>query len=190
MRAYDSDPRVEGLGASEAALARALLGENVLTESQLEDFLVLRERFDKDGKRYLGDIMVERGYISQGVLDEFFAQNNEMYLEFLDELTETGFLREDQKERILADEGSKTKVVSVLEKLGIMTKESFIKLFSKRVNSLRLGDWLLAKRKIDKEKLSRALAEQNIYRLEDYLRFHKILDEARLAKIKEKLGIA
>ncbi|MGK7345805.1 MAG: hypothetical protein ACNS63_08345 [Candidatus Nitrospinota bacterium M3_3B_026] len=171
-------------------LARALLGGNMMTEDQFEDFLGLRERFDQGGKRYLGDIMVERGYISQDVVDEFFAQNNEMYLEFLDELIETGFLREDQKERILADEGSRTKVVSVLEKLGIMTKESFIKLFSKRVNSLRLGDWLLAKRKIDKETLEKALKEQNIYRLEDYLRFHEIIDEARLAKIKEKLGIA
>jgi len=68
--------------------------------------------------------------------------------------------------------------------------DNFIKLFSSKVNALRLGDWLLAKRKIAPEVLKKALQEQKIYRFEDYLVYHGILPRATVDLLKEKLGLA
>ena len=186
----ESDPRIKNLDAGEVKLAKTLEHNNMLTREQFNEFLELRESFEKKGKRYLGDILVERGFVRQEDIDEFFVENNEMYIEFLDRLIDEGFLREEQKDRVMADEGARTNVVSVMEKLGIMTKESFIKLFSKRVNSLRLGDWLLTKRKIDGARLKKALEEQGVRRLDDYLVHRGIVEKDKLEEIKKKLRIA
>lgn len=185
----ESDPRLSVMDQSEMKLAKVLLRNNKMTEDQLNNFLSIRADFEKSGKRYLGDILVHRGYVKQEDIDEFFSENNQMYIKFLDRLIEEGFLSEEQRDEILADELSKQNVVAVLEKGGIMTKESFIKLFSKRVNSLRLGDWLLAKRKLSEETLKKALQEQSANRLEDYLVFHGIAKKDLIEGIKKKLNI-
>jgi len=184
----ESDPRIGNLGSDEIKLARVLLKNNKITEAQLNEFLDARARFEAQGKRYLGDILVDSGYVKKEDIDEFFMENNEMYLQFIKRLVDEGFMGEDERNRIMADEQSAKNVVPVLESLGIMTKENFIQLFSKRVNSLRLGDWLLAKRKIDKEKLEQALQEQNANKLEGYLVHRKIVGRDLIEMIKQKLS--
>lgn len=179
----------ESLSQSEVKLARVLIRNNKLTVDQLNVFLKERNRFENDGKKYLGDILVERKYIDRGVLDQFFKENNDLYLAFCERMVVEGFLSEEQLETIKAHEDAGTNVMSALSKAGIMTKDNFSKLFSKRVNALRLGDWLLTKRKISEENLDMGLKEQNVYRLDEHLLFYKLMSEEFLEKVKEKLSI-
>lgn len=181
---------IESLDPGEVAMAKVLLAKGRITQEQIKQFLVVRERLDRDGKPYLGDILVDRGLITNETLDEFFAENNHLYREFLGSLVDGGYLGVEQRQRVLDDPESATKIVAVMEKLGIMTKDNFIRLFSKKVNALRLGDWLLAKRKLEPAVLNKALAEQKIYRFEDYLVHHGILPRATVDMLKEKLGVA
>ncbi|MBF0292818.1 MAG: hypothetical protein HQK86_11755 [Nitrospinae bacterium] len=181
---------IESLDPGEVAIAKTLLAKGRITQDQIKHFLVLREKLDRVGKPYLGDILVERGLISKETLDEFFTENNHLYREFLGSLVEGGYLGAEQRQKVLNDPDSATKIVAVMEKLGIMTKDNFIRLFSSKVNALRLGDWLLAKHKIEPAVLKKALAEQKIYRFEDYLVYHGILPKETVEMLKEKLGLA
>jgi polyhydroxyalkanoate synthesis regulator phasin len=180
---------IESLDPSEVALAKTLLANGRVTQDQIKDFLQLRKRLDSEGKPYLGDILVEKGHITKETLAEFFTENNHLYKTFLSSLVEGGYLNESQRQKILNDPESSKTIVAVMEKLGIMTKDNFIKLFSSKVNALRLGDWLLAKRKIDPNLLKTALEEQKIYRFEDYLVYHGILPRQTVDAIKDKLGL-
>ncbi len=179
----------DSLDPREVKLAKVLIRNNKMTVAQLNDFLKERNRFEEDGKRYLGDILVDRKYIEQDVLDQFFKENNDMYHTFCERLVFEGFLTQEQFEAIKSHEEASTNLVSALSKLGIMTRDSFSKLFSKRVNALRLGDWLLTKKKIKEENLKSALDEQNVYRLHDYLLFYKIVNKELMDKVREKFSI-
>ena len=181
---------IENLDPSEVAIAKTLLAKGRITQEQIKEFLVMRDKLDKEGKLYLGDILVERGHITKEVLEEFFTENNHLYRAFLSNLVDGGFMGVDQRKRVLDDPDSAKIIVSVIEKLGIMTKDNFIKLFASKVNALRLGDWLLAKRKIAPDVLKRALQEQKMYRFEDYLVYHGILPKETVDMLKEKLGLA
>jgi hypothetical protein len=181
---------IDSLDPGELTMAKALLANGRITKEQIKEFLLMRDKLDKEGRLYLGDILVERGYITKQVLEEFFAENNHLYKAFLANLVESGFMAAEQRKRVLEDPGSAHTIVSVIEKLGIMTKDNFIKLFASNVNALRLGDWLLAKNKIDPASLKKALDEQKIYRFEDYIIYHGILPKESVEKIKEKLGLA
>ncbi len=181
---------IECLDPGEVKMAKVLIRNNKITIKQLNEFLAERNRYEQSGKRYLGDILVEKKFITQEALDEFFAENNQLYNEFCHKLVDEGFLRQEQLEAILAHEDASTNMVSALEKQGIMTRESFTKLFSKRVNALRLGDWLLTKKAITGEKLKEALELQSIYRLEDYLVYYKISSKELIVRVKEKLGLS
>lgn len=181
---------IESLDPGEVAMAKTLLAKGRITQDQIKQFLALRERLDREGKPYLGDILVERGLITKESLEEFFTENNHLYKGFLDSLVDGGYLSAEQRQRVFDDPASAKTIVLVMEKLGIMTKDNFIKLFSSKVNALRLGDWLLAKRKIAPEVLKKALEEQKIYRFEDYLVYHGILPRATVELLKERLGLA
>jgi len=184
------DAVIENLDPGEVAMAKTLLAKGRITQAQIKEFLVMRDKLDKEGRLYLGDILVERGFITNEVLEEFFTENNHLYRAFLANLVDGGFMSAAQRQRVLDDPDSAKIIVYVIEKLGIMTKDNFIKLFANKVNSLRLGDWLLAKRKIDPEVLKRALQEQKMYRFEDYLVYHGILPKETVDMLKEKLGLA
>jgi len=184
------DNVIESLDPGEVAMAKTLLAKGRITQAQVKEFLAMRGKLEKEGKLYLGDILVERGFITNEVLEEFFTENNHLYMAFLANLVDDGFMNAAQRQRVLDDPDAPKTIVSVIEKLGIMTKDNFIKLFASKVNSLRLGDWLLAKRKIDPVELKRALEEQKMYRFEDYIVYHGILPRETVDMLKEKLGLA
>jgi len=177
------------LSENEVILARSLLAKRKISGMQFAQFIQLRNRFDNEGKRYLGDILVGRGDLSKETLDEFFTKNNAAYLEFCHQLLDQGFLRRDHHDRIMADERSANNVISVIEDLGIMTKESFTKLFGNKSGAIRLGDWLVENKKVTKEKLQDALAEQTLNNLEGYLVYHKIVDRETIDEFKEELNL-
>ncbi len=177
------------LDPNELKIAKVLLHNKKITNDQFNRFLKERKRFERDGKLPLGDILVEMGYIQKKVVDQFFKEHNGLYFDFAKRLAQEGFLSEELLNKILAHKEAKTNIVAAIEKLSIMTRENFINLYSKRVNSLRLGDWLLIKKKIDNAKLEKALEYQSVHRFEDYLVYHKIIDKDMINKIKNKLDI-
>ncbi|MBI5815315.1 MAG: hypothetical protein HZB29_06850 [Nitrospinae bacterium] len=189
MPGTEIEPGLERLDPNEARLARALINGGMVSKENFIAFLGFRNKLDSEGRRYLGDILVERGYIRREDVEEFFMENNQLYLSFCEKLANDGYLSDENHAKIASHPDAKVNVVSLMEKLGIMTKESFTKLFSKRVNALRLGDWLVAKRRIDAALLSQALAEQKIYRLEDYLVYHKLITRDGLDGFKRAAGI-
>jgi len=174
----------------ERTLARALLRNNIISTERFKHFISLRAGLDRDGRRYLGDILLERKLISDADLKAFFQENNSAYLDFIKSLNKKGFMSNAQLKSILDDPESATSAVTVVERLGFMTKDNFVRLFAKSGPSVRLGEWLVKRGKLDQAKLDDALAEQSIHTLEDYLLFHKILDKGTLDKIKLKLGFA
>jgi hypothetical protein len=178
------------LEPDEIRFAKVLLANNLLSREKFAAYLAERSRFDSDGKRYLGDILVELALVSADDLDEFFQESNERYLLFLEELVEGGYLPRNQWKEVMDDDEAETNVVNVLERRGVMTKANFSQLFSKRVNALRLGDWLLSHEKIKKEDLDRALAHQRIYRLDDWLVAHKALSREKVDAVRKRLGMA
>lgn len=173
----------------ELKIAKVLLHNKKITKDQFMAYLKERDRFEKEGKRPLGDILVEKGLIKREVLSEFLKEHNDFYREFCKQLVEEGFLRQEQLEKILKHEDSSTNIVSSIDKLNIMTKTNFIILYSKRVNSLRLGDWLLHGKKITLDQLKLCLAEQRVYRLDDYFIYHKVVTREIMEKIKDKLEL-
>ena len=184
-----SEHGMETIDPSEVRLAAALVKTGLIGKEVIAEFIASRKKRDADGKKYLGDILVEKGFVKREDVEEFFTENNQLYLNFCDKLVEDGYLSGDNHFRIMSDPKSKVNVVSLMEDLGIMTKESFTKLFAKRVNALRLGDWLVAKRRIGAALITQALEEQKIYRLDDYLVFHKILQKEQLESFKIKAGL-
>lgn len=180
---------VDILEPNELKVAKVLLHNKKITKEQFNKFLVERNRFEREGKLPLGDILIEMGFIQKNVVDQFFKEHNDLYLNFAKRLVQEGFLSKEQLERLMAHKDAKANIIAAIEKLSIMTRENFIKLYSKRVNSLRLGDWLLTKKKIDNEKLNKALKRQSVHRLEDYFVYHKIIDKDLIKKVKIKLDI-
>ncbi len=178
------------LEPDEIRFAKVLMSNKLMAREDFARFLAERRRFDTDGKRYLGDLLVDRGLISADDVERFFQENNRRYLTFLDDLREAGYLSRPQYREVMEDAESSVNVVNALERLSIMTKASFIQLFSKRVNALRLGDWLLTNRKIDKETLEKTLNEQRVYRLEDWLVTQGLMSEEKITAIQRKLGMA
>ncbi len=174
---------------NEKKLAKVLIEKNKLSKEQFEQFIQLRKEFDDKGKRYLGNILVDRGLVSKETLNDFFTENNKFYLKFCDQLLKQGFLQTEQYNSIMNDDRSSVNVVSVIEEQGIMTKESFTKFFWNNTSTLRLGEWLVENKKLGKESLDDALAEQNINNLENYLVYNKILTMETINLVKEKLGL-
>jgi len=174
---------------NEKKLARILIEKNKLSKKQFGRFVQLRKEFDNKGKRYLGDILVDRGLVSKETLNDFFTENNKFYLRFCDQLLKQGFLQTEQYNSIMDDGRSGVNVVSVIERQGIMTKESFTKFFWNNTSALRLGEWLVENKKLDKKSLDDALAEQSVNNLEDYLVYNKILTMETIDLVKEKLGL-
>jgi len=179
--------RLDALTADETKLAKVLLHNKKMTDEQLDTFIGVREKQDREGKKYLGETLVERGLITQETLDEFFGQNNKMYLEFCEQMHEKGFIKTSQFKAIMDDEASQKNVVTVIENLGVMTKDSFIKLFSGSYNTFKLGEWLVAKHKVDAAELNEALKEQSLHSLDDYLVYYKIVDSKIIDVVKSKL---
>ncbi|MBF0169727.1 MAG: hypothetical protein HQK87_01335 [Nitrospinae bacterium] len=178
------------LEPDEVRFAKVLMGNNLLTREDFARFLTERRRFDTDGKRYLGDLLVDRGLIKSEDVEAFFRENNQRYLTFLDDLTEAAYLSRAQFREVMEDAESAVNVVNTLERRSIMTKANFIQLFSKRVNALRLGDWLLTHRKIDKATLEKTLNHQRVYRLEDWLVTEGLMGKEKVTAIQRKLGMA
>lgn len=175
------------MGEDDVRLATTLMRVKKLSEGQLEEFIQFHNRRISTGKKYLGDILQERGLITKKALGEFFKENNRIYQEFLKVMLDRGFLTRKQYEDVTADKDSRVSVVFVLEKLGIMTKDNFTKLCANMTAAPRLGDWLVENGKIGKEDLNKALEEQKVTNLEDYLLYNKIVDKKTLDRVKDWL---
>jgi len=181
------DERYGPLGEDEITLAKVLVRNKKMTEEQLDSFMEMRKKSNSAGKRYLGDVLVRRGMIKAEVLDKFFANNNKQYLKFIDHMVERGLIGEGQVKEIMRYKEARQNVVMVIERLGLMTKASFIKLFLNYQNALKLGEWLIANKIVEEDKLQDALKEQSISNLEEYVVYHDMLDRQTIDQIKQKL---
>ena len=180
---------IEMLTERERKLARKLLDENLISAPQFEEFLAKRARMDAEGKARLGDMLIKEGYITREDLDEFFLANNRIYLDLLGNLAEGGFLSESQYQAIIGHQSARTNVVAALENLNIMTRDSFIRHCSNRANLIRLGEWLLMKGKIAPQALERALVEQHVNNLEDYILHHKLVEKEKLNMLLDSMSL-
>lgn len=187
MSQDEKDERYGPLGEDEITLAKILVRNKKITSQQLDSFIELRKKSHSAGKQYLGDVLVKRGMIKEEVLDKFFEKNNEQYLKFIAHMVDQGLLGEGQRKKIMRHKEARQNVVMLIEQLGIMTKASFIKLFLNYQNALRLGEWLVANKILDEDKLQDALKEQSISNLEEYVVYHNMLDRKTMDQIKQKL---
>lgn len=181
------DERYGPLGEDEIALAKVLIDNRKMTEKELDSFIQLRKKSLSAGKQYLGDVLVKRGMVKASDLEKFFQNNNRQYLNFIEHLVESGLMGEEQAKKIMDHKEARKNVVMVIEQLGIMTKAIFIKLFLNYQNASKLGEWLIANKILDKDKLQDALKEQSISNLEEYVIYHDMLDRQTLDQLKQKL---
>ncbi len=181
----DSTYGLELLDEEEIRVARFLLEKGKISPDQLIRFIDMRRKYSNDGKKYLGEILVQRGFVSKDDIGQFFLENNRLYLKFCEEMVQTGFMSRRDYEALTESEGSKESVVEALEKLNIMTRATFTRLFASRVNALRLGEWLKVTGKIADEKLRQALLEQSIFSFADYLEHENILSKEEQTALLE-----
>jgi len=181
------EERYGPLGEDEITLAKVLVRNKKMTEDQLDSFIALRKTSHSSGKLYLGDVLVKRGMIKEDALDKFFQNNNKQYLKFISHMVDKGLIGESQAKTIMQYKEARQNVVMVIERLGIMTKASFIKLFLNYKTALKLGEWLVTNKILDEEKLQDALKEQSISNLEEYVVYHNMVDRQTIDQLKQKL---
>jgi len=173
----------------EKKIAGHLLANRIISETQFREFLDKRKKIDTGGKAFLGGMLVGKGLLEAGALEEFFQTNNRIYLDLLGQMKDGGYLSEAQYAAVMRADESKTNVVAALERLNIMTRESFIRICSNRVNLLKLGEWLVMNGKLKREVLEEALEEQHVNNLEDYLIHRKLVGRDLLAGLVDIMGL-
>lgn len=183
--------KFEALDEEETILAKALLRKKLMTEEALTDYIAFRKKKDATGKKYLGQILVDEGLITDEDLQEFVDQSNELHMEFCETLVDKGFLTEEQLEHVWRKrDDSGDDVIAVLENEGLMTRDSFAKIFDKNssVGTLRLGEWLVLNKKVTNEQILASRDLQRVNKLEDYLLHNKLITEKVLDKVKTDLS--
>ncbi|MDH5639123.1 MAG: hypothetical protein OEZ04_11600 [Nitrospinota bacterium] len=181
--------KIECLTEREKKIARRLLDDGSITTGEFREFLVKREKIDTVGKMHLGDLLIKDGHITRETLDDFFTENNRLYLDLLGQMVDGGYISKEQYATILKDKASKLNVVAALENSKIMTRENFIRLCANRMDLFKLGEWLVMRKKIEPEILKRALAEQHVNNLEDYLLHHDMVAKERIAELVDVMGL-
>ena len=182
--------KFEVLDEEETILAKALQSNSLITAKELNGYIEFRKKKDETGKTYLGQILVEHGLVTDDDLQEFVDQVNELHMDFCDVLVDKGFLNEGQLEHIWRRrDDSGEDVIAILEDEGLMTRDSFAKIFDKNssVGNLRLGEWLVLNKKVTNEQVLAARDFQRVNTLEDYLLHNKLIAEEALKNVKSDL---
>lgn len=177
------------LEQEEASLAHVLLKHHLLKDEDMNRFLSYRVNRRSAGKKYIGGTLIDLGYVTQADLDMYVKENHDKHAAFLRKLSDEGYLTPEQF--VLAQRKSEETggdVVTAINELNIMTRENYIRFFNNREHIPRMGEWLVAKRKITQEQLDRAVKLQNVNSFTDYLKFHDLVNAEVVDKIKEKLA--
>jgi hypothetical protein len=179
----------EVLERPEAVLAQALMKVKLVPEQAIQDYITFAKENHQSGKPYLGKVLLNMKYITQADLDEYVNENDAAHAEFMESLLKGGYLTNEQR-NMLFEEKNKTgnDLITLINELGIMTKENYMRIFNNRVYVLKLGEWLVMKKKVTEEQLGVALKVRNISTLEEYLLHHNSITKPMLDKIKEKLA--
>jgi len=171
-------------------IAQVLLKNNIATKGDIEAYLNFKKLHDEVGKEYLGKILLRLGYIDEQVTDEFLHEQAKPVLEFTQSLVKDGFLSKDifnELERLHEKDGGE--IMSLVQELNFMTKDQFVRIFTQKMGGLlRLGEWLVFKKKVTNEQVEEAMQIQKATNLSDYLVLKKICKESVIAKVKEKLS--
>ena len=177
------------LEREEAVLANVLVRNKLVPESAVDEWARQKRGLNEFGKPFLGEVLKDLKFLTQADLDQYVKENEAAHVEFVTALETQGYLSKEQMNAVNVKR-AKTggDLVTVISELNIMTKESYIRLFNNRSNSLRLGEWLLANGKLTKEQLDAALQIRNITHLEDYLVHRNICQKAIIEKVKEKIA--
>lgn len=179
------------LEQEEASLAQVLLKHNLLKDEDMNRFLSYRVNRRTAGKKYIGGTLLELGYVTQADLDMYVKENHDKHAAFLRKITEEGYLTLEQEGLVRRkSEGTGGDVVTAINELNIMTRENYIRFFNNREPVLRMGEWLVAKKKVTQEQLDHAVKSQNVNSFDDYLKFHNLVNAEVVDKIKEKLAEA
>lgn len=179
------------LGPDELITAQALLKHSLLKEGEMNRFLEFRHERETGGKKFIGGVLIQLGYIKQADIDNYVKENHGTHVAFLRKMTDEGYLTPDQCAQVLRSaKETGSDIITVINDLNIMTRESYIRFFNNRSFVFRLGEWLVSQGKITQVQLDHAMKVQNINTLDDYLRFHNIVDAEILDKIKNRLAEA
>lgn len=176
------------LDKEEIYLLKALMHLKLVTEGQANEFLEYRRRRQEHSKKYLGQVLIELGLITQADIDQYVKENHAGHVAFINQLTSEGYLTHDQHELLFRKEKETGHdLISLINELNIMTRDSYSRIFNKRTSVLRLGEWLLVKHKVTKERMDEAVNIQKIVSIEDYLVHGNMVKRDIIDKVKEKL---
>lgn len=179
------------LEPDELLIAQVLLKGRLLTEEDMNRFLEYRHGRETAGKKFIGGVLIFLGYIKRADVDAYVKANRDTHISFLRTLTDEGYLTPEQCATVLKKtKETKSDIITIINGLNIMTRESYIRFFNNRTFIFRLGEWLVAQKKITQVQLDHAMKVQNINTLDDYLRFHNLVKPEILDKIKNKIAEA
>ena len=179
------------LEPDEFLLAQVLLKGCLVTEEDMNGFLAYHHGRETAGKKFIGGVLIHLGYIKQADIDEYVKENHETHVAFLRKMTDEGYLTPEQCALVLRKaKETKGDVITVINDLNIMTRESYIRFFNNRAFVFRLGEWLVSEKKITQVQLDHAMKVQHINTLDDYLRFHNLVNPDILDKIRNKIAEA
>lgn len=179
------------LDQEEAALAKILLKNRLVTEEAFDKYIEFKKLHDETGKTYLGEILINLGYITKSDTEEFMEDNNRLHLKFCDTLAERGFLTQDQKKMIYEKYRQTGRdVITLFDELNIMTRDNFSRAYNKHkgIGMVRLGEWLVLNERVTRAQIDRAIDLQKIHGIAEFMVFHQYCPEGTMKKVLEKLS--
>ena len=182
---------IPGVQNEEAHLARVLLKNKLLKQEDFDRYLKFREKRDMSGKDYLGDILIKQGLITPEERDEYVEESTKHHLKFCDRMYETGFLTDEQRDLLMKEHKATGKdIVTLLAELGIMTRDTFARLFdkNKEVGIPRIGEWFVRKNKLTNDQVLAARDLQRVNTLIDYVIQNNLIKKEIMDKVLEKIG--
>lgn len=175
--------------AEEAFLARVLLKNKIVKPEDVEKYVGFKKMESEIGKAYLGELLIKLGVIKQAVMDEFIEENDQRHLEFCGKLAQDGFFSKEQNDLVVKTHNETGKdVITVLSDKGIMTRDTFARIFNQKTGGLKLGEWLVLNRKVSQVQIDKARKLQTAKSLEEFLVINGSILEQDIKKVKDKIA--
>jgi hypothetical protein len=170
-------------------LIKILLERNLVTKEQVADAEQMAQKLRLEGRKYLGQILVEKGYVTQSVIDNFIHSMQDNYDKFCVSLLNKGYIRKSHYKKIMDEkkENPTKDIAKIVIENGFLGRDTFYKLFNNYLKVPFMGQLLISKNIITKEQFEDARKTQQMKSFQDILCEKKYLTKKDLESIKEEL---
>ncbi|MFQ5560885.1 MAG: hypothetical protein ACE5FU_09910 [Nitrospinota bacterium] len=170
-------------------LVDTIIEQKLITPQQAEEVKALLKMIRTKGRKYLGEILVEKGYVPEKVIKQFVVAMQGYYEKFCKQMVDKGYLRRVHFEKILEEKKNAPNkdIAEIVIQNGFMGRDSFYKLFINFAKVPPLGQILVTKGHITKEQFEEARAAQKVNTFEELLIEKGYLTKEQLVQATREL---